>query len=200
VTVAIGPREQSLRLMLTFVLVWAPRRIHAPRAIDALFVIGMSFQAWGNVFDAFDRISNYDKIVHFALPCGASPLLYMVLVRARLVPDIAHTRGLHQRLGVVLVTVALGLSVGGGLYELYEYFADHALGAHLHFGFSTGIWQEIALYGITAISGAQAGDYRQFIVRLIAVAAGALAGAGLLVAWDAFGWGSAPGRAPRRRR
>src|SRR3954469_25903055 len=164
-TLAVGPREQSFRLALTFVLVLIPRVIDVPRPFDLAFVIGMSFQAWGNVFGAFDSLYGYDKLVHFVLPCGASMLPYLCLIRLRVVPDLSEERGVHHQLGVVVITFAFGLSVGG-IYELYEWFGDNVLGAHLAVSY-----------------GASIGD-------LVDDGLGSLLGGTLIVIWDRRGWGT----------
>jgi uncharacterized membrane protein YjdF len=113
----------------------------------------MGFQAWSNVFGALDTLTGYDKVVHFVLPLGTSVVLYLVLVRLRLVPDLAHETRTHTRAAMALVTFALGVTVGAG-YEVYEYVANHLLGARLY-----------ASYGDT-------------IADLVDDALGALAGAG----------------------
>ena len=166
VTLAVGPREQSFRLLLTFLLVLVPRALDAPRPFDLGFIAAMSFQAWGNVFGAFDTVYGYDKIVHFLLPCSTSALAYLALVRLRVVPDFEAERGLHQRTGIVLLTGAFGLTLGGGLYEIYEWFADSVLGAHLYVSYGDSI-----------------GDLTDDMF-------GALAGGALILLWDALGGAS----------
>ncbi len=164
ITLALGPRNQSFRLFLTFLLVLIPRALDAPRPFDLAFAVAMSFQAWGNVFGAFEQIYGYDKIVHFLLPMSASALAYLTLVRFEVVPDLADAKGLHSRPATVLLTAALGLAYMGGLYELYEWFADQALGAHLFT------------------------DYGDTIGDLTDDMLGALAGGAFVLLWKERGW------------
>jgi hypothetical protein len=171
-TLATGPREQSFRMLLTFLVVLVPRALDVPRPFDLAFVSGMSFQAWGNVFGAFNGIHGYDKVVHFVLPFATSALLYLVLVRVSVVPDLGTASGLHNRAAMILTTFSFGLAVGG-IYELYEWFGDNVLGAHLY-----------TSYGDTI------GD-------LTDDAAGSLLGGALIMFWDRAGWGTR--RAPARR-
>jgi hypothetical protein len=166
VTLLVGPREQSLRLLLSFGLVLIPRALDVPRPFDLAFIAGIWFQAWGNVFGAFDGVYGYDKLVHFVLPCALSVLLYLGLVRFRVVPDLAAETGLHERAGILLVTCVFGLALGGGLYEMYEWFADRYLGAHLYTSYGDSI-----------------GD-------LVDDGLGALCGGALILAWDSCGWGT----------
>jgi hypothetical protein len=176
ITLAFGPREQSFRMLLTFLLTLIPRAIGAPRLFDFAFVTAMSFQAWGNVFGAFDGIYGYDKVVHFVLPCATSALLYLLLVRVRVVPDLAEAAQIRQRPAILLVTGAFGLALAGGLYELYEWFADNWLGAHLYTSYGDSI-----------------GDLTDDTI-------GALAGGGLILLWEIRGWGTRRLPLPRGRR
>jgi hypothetical protein len=164
VTLALGPREQSVRLALTFLVVLIPRGLDVPRPFDLAFVPAMWLQAWGNVFGAFDHVYGYDKLVHFVLPCASSTLIYLGLVRLRVVPELATERGLHRRAGTLLLTCCLGLAFFGGLYELYEWLADHYLGAHLYVA------------------------YGDSISDLTDDALGSLLGGALILLWDAYGW------------
>ena len=166
ITLALGPREQSFRLLLTFALTLLPRALDVPRLFDLAFVAAMSFQAWGNVFGAFDGVYGYDKVVHFLLPCASSALLYLLLVRVRVVPDLAEESGVRRKPAILLVTAAFGLALMGGLYELYEWFADHFLGGHLYVSYGDSI-----------------GD-------MLDDALGALTGGALILAWEAQGWGT----------
>lgn len=169
-TLAVGPREQSLRLALTFLLVLIPRALDVPRPFDLAFILGMYFQAWGNVFGAFDGIYGYDKVVHFVLPTAEAPLLYLLLVRLGIVPDLSEEHGIHNRVAMVVIPLAFGWSFGGGLYELYEWFADTYLGGNLYTSYGDSI-----------------GDLGDDFL-------GSLLGGVLLVAWQGAGWSS------RRRR
>ena len=171
-TLALGPREQSFRLALTFLLVLLPRALAVPRPFDLAFLVAMSFQAWGNVFGAFDGIYGYDKVVHFILPAASSALLFLLAVRLRAMPDLATVRGLHADAGIVLSTLAFGLTLGGGLYELYEWFANRFLGAHLYVSYGDSI-----------------GD-------LLFDTLGSLLGGALIVVWNHRGWSSRRPGAP----
>lgn len=172
ITLALGPREQSFRLLLTFGLVLIPRALAVPRLFDLAFILAMSFQAWGNVFGAFDGIYGYDKVVHFLLPASASALLYLLLVRLRAMPDLASERGIHTAAGILATTMAFGLTLGGGLYELYEWFADTVLGADLYVSYGDSI-----------------GD-------LLDDTLGSLVGGALILVWNERGWSSRRPGAP----
>ncbi|MGA8217338.1 MAG: hypothetical protein WB771_02140 [Solirubrobacterales bacterium] len=166
VTLLTGPREQSFRLLLTFLVVLIPRAIDAPRLFDFAFVSAMWLQAWGNVFGAFDQIYAYDKVVHTVLSGASAALLYLALVRLDVVPDLASDSLRRHRVGMVLLATALGWSFMGGLYEIYEWFADRFLGAHLYVSYGDSIG-DLTVDGI-----------------------GSLLGAVLILVWDRRGWGT----------
>jgi uncharacterized membrane protein YjdF len=165
VEIPLGNLDATVRMLLTFGLTMVPRLLSVPRPFDFAFTLGMSLQAWGNAAGAFDALPFYNKVVHFFLPLGVAPLLYLILIRLRVVPDLARESRLHERFGIVLIAFMLGLSVGA-LYEMYEWFDVRVLGGDLQVG-----------YGDTI--GDLADD-----------ALGAICGGVLLLVWDAYGWGT----------
>jgi len=89
--------------------------------------------------------------------------LYLALLRLRVFPDFADEAGVHRRIAVFLAAMSLGYSVGV-YYGLYIYVANSALGASFRAG-----WNLLTLH--------LALDWL-----------GAMLGAGVLVAWDIYGW------------
>jgi hypothetical protein len=165
VTAIEGDWLATLRLTLTFLATLAARALDLPRPFDLAFNLGMAVQAWGNVFHAFEDVYAYDKLVHFVLPMSMSALLYFTVLRLRVLPDLEHESGIRQRLGILLVTFSMGLTLGVG-YEVYEYVIDNWFGGSLEVG-----------YGDT-------------IADLVDDAAGAAAGGLLVIVWDTYGWGT----------
>ena len=165
IALGLGEWTTALRMALTFGLTMLARALDLPRPFDLAFNLGMVFQAWGNFLNLFVDIYAYDKIVHFVLPASVAALLYLLAVRFEVLPDLEQETGLHQRVGILVVTFCLGVTVGA-IYEVYEYVFDTALGGHL------------------AVS------YGDTIGDLADDAAGALAGGVLIVVWDTYGWGT----------
>jgi hypothetical protein len=174
VTVVTGHTTHTVELAGAFALCLAPRVLNVQRPFDLVFQIGVNLAIWGNVFGLFDAIYGYDKVVHFLLPCGAAMLLYIALCHLRLVPDLSEDAGLHDRVAMVLVTLAFGLAVGG-VFEMWEWLSNTALGTHMFVSYGDSI-----------------GD-------LIDDAIGALAGGAILLFWTGRGWGTwrIPGAALR---
>lgn len=165
VTALNGDVSNALRMALTFLLVLAARRLDLPRPLDLAVVAGLGLQAFGNALGLFEAHVHYDKLVHFVLPLAVAPTLYVLLIRLRLVPDLADKNLRSHPGGIVIVTLALGVTVGV-VYELYEYLAVHVWGAGLHVG-----------YGDT-------------IADLLDDSLGSLLGGFVLLVWATRGWGT----------
>ncbi|HET6548967.1 MAG TPA: hypothetical protein VFG79_10945 [Solirubrobacter sp.] len=177
VSAALGDLEDTARLGLTFLAVLGARGLSLPRLFDLAFVIGMALQAFGNSFSLFTSFRYYDVVVHFVLPLACAPCLYILLARWEVVPDLGDETERHHYLGVLLITFALGFSLGA-LYEIYEWAADHWLGGQLRVG------------------------YDDTIADLVDDALASIAGGFFLVLWAERGWGTTrrmPGEAAKRR-
>ena len=164
-SVANGDLESTVRFLLTFLLLVGIRMLELPRLFDFGFVVGMMFQAWGNALNLFIDVPWYDQVVHFILPFFTAPAMYILMSRLGVVPDLAEEVRHYRAIGIVIMSFSFGMTVGAS-YEIYEWFADHALGAHLRVG-----------YGDTI---ADLGDN----------ALGALGGSYLLLVWATRGWGT----------
>ena len=173
-TLIVGDTTHTGELVGAFLLVLAPRVLNVQRPFDLIFQLGINLALWGNVFKLFDQIYGYDKVVHFILPCGSAMMLYIALCHLRLVPDLSEDAGLHDRVAMVLVTLAFGLTVGG-IFEMWEWFSNKVFGTEMFVTYGDSI-----------------GD-------LIDDTLGALAGAAILLFWTGRGWGTwrTPGAALR---
>ena len=121
-------------LAFTAVALLLLRRLELPPAFELTASIGIVLQGWGNALLLFERIGWYDKAVHFLTPMLLVPSLYLLLVRWGLLPapwDDSLRRG---ALGVLVVTVSLGIAFAG-LWEVVEGSADRWLGTSLAYGY-----------------------------------------------------------------
>jgi hypothetical protein len=134
-----GSLEYAVRMTGTFLLLVVAQRLRMPRLFDLLFIVGMGLQAWGNALRLFEDVDWWDNLVHFAVPFSSVPVLYVLLVRLGLLPEIAEERHPRHRLGLVVFAMLSGLSIGA-LYEIYEYVAVHWLDASLAIGYSDTIF------------------------------------------------------------
>jgi hypothetical protein len=148
-----GSVEYAVRLAGTFALVVAAQRLRLPRLFDALFLVGMWLQAWGNALRLFENISWWDNLVHLAVPFSSVPVLYVLLVRLGVVHHEITDKGhpLRHHIGLAIFAVAVGLSIGA-LYEVYEYVANRWLNAPIEIGYADTIF-DLTLDAIGSLAG-----------------------------------------------
>jgi len=127
---AIGHAHAAWQLVFSAVAVLFIRAIDPPRKIDLAFIVAMMFNGWGDALHLFSKLSWYDNLVHTTLPFSVGPLAYIGLMRMDVVAGLRLGDTHRHRIGVVLVTFALGVT-GSAAYEIYEYSVDHYLGQHL---------------------------------------------------------------------
>jgi hypothetical protein len=141
------------------------RLVNLPRVYDLSVTGAMALQGFGETLGLYDDVARFDDLVHFTLPMLTAPVIYIALARVEVVPDPRDETHLPHYVGIAVVTAALGIAVGA-LWEIYE-------------------WRSDAWFG-TSLSEGNA-DTNGDLVR---DTLGSLFGAGLLVVWARFGWGS----------
>jgi Predicted membrane protein (DUF2238) len=154
-----------INLAFSSAAVVAVRFVALPQPYELAFIVGMALTGWGDALGLYDRFSHYDNVVHFLVPCAIAPIVYLLLARADVLPDLRERGERHHLVGIFVVTLALGLAIGA-VWEIFEWSSDHAFGSSLVHG-----------------AGDTAGD-------LVADGCGALVGGLLLVAWRVYGWGT----------
>lgn len=151
-------------VVATFAVLLA-RAAQLPRLYDLAVVVAMALTGWGEALGLYDAIAWYDNLVHFLVPLLTSQVLYLGLARLEVLPDLRQETLPRHHLGIFVVTFSLGVAVGG-LWELFEYFSDSALGSELQLG------------------------NRDTVGDLMFDSLGSLCGAAMLVAWSKYGWGT----------
>jgi hypothetical protein len=158
-------RASVVNLVVSSLAVVGVRFVNLPHLYDLGFLVAMGLTGWGDALGLYERFSNYDSLVHFLVPFVIAPIVYILLARADVLPDLRDTRDRHHRVGVFVVTLAFGAAIGA-VWEVFEWCSDHTLGSHLQRGQTDTI-----------------GD-------LVADTCGALVGGVLLVVWSTYGWES----------
>ena len=160
---AFGNFDAGVRMALTFGIVLLARFIALPRPFDLGLVCMMLLQAWGNALDIFTSWGFYDNLVHVSLTAFAAPVFYIGLARLEVVPDLADETQARHHTGIFVITLSLALAFGA-VYEVYEWAADHLLGASLAIGET------------------------DTVTDLLDDFIGGVIGAWLLVVWATYGW------------
>ena len=157
--------DYPLNLTISALAVIAVRFLLLPRLYDLAFCLGLGLTGWGDALGLYERIGFYDLVVHSLVSFFFAPVLYILLARADVLPDLKQVSTAHHFIGVFVVTLALGLAVGAA-WEMCEYTSDTFLGTRL-----SPTKQDTA-------------------TDLMVDGLGALLGGALLVAWSVYGWGS----------
>jgi hypothetical protein len=157
--------DPVVRFSLTLVASLAVRWLNPPRVFEFLFSGGLLLQAWGAFSGALYTLPGYDEWTNFAFSLGATPILYLVLIRANVFPEFEEEAGVHRRVALFVAAMCLGFCAGI-YYEEYVWLANHNLGATIPVGWNT------------------------LIRRLALDWAGSIAGGAALLAWDVYGWGT----------
>ena len=161
----LGDAGSASLLAFLGTLTLLARVVNLPRVYDLCFTFGMVLQGYGEVLGVYDSFRLFDDLVHFTLPMLTAPVLYIALARLDVVPDPRDETHVRHYVGIFVVTVALGITLGA-LWELVEWSTDTWFGTHLQLSNDDTV-----------------GDvFRDSL--------GSLAGAALLVAWARYGWGS----------
>jgi hypothetical protein len=99
------------------------RAISLPRFYDASVIIAMFLLAWGSALGMYGSWGFYDNLVHFIVPLLVTGMIYLLLVRLHVLPELRELRQTHQRVGFFLTVLALGMAIGAG-WEVIEWLLD----------------------------------------------------------------------------
>lgn len=119
----------TIVIAASLVLVLA-RVVSLPRFYDFSVIVVMTLIAWGEVLGFYDSWSSYDNVVHFTVPLLVTGLIYVLLVRLGVMPELSELRQVHQKFGFFITAVALGMAIGAG-WEIIEWTLDSTTGSHL---------------------------------------------------------------------
>src|SRR4051812_5586502 len=106
------------------------RGISLPRFYDFSLIIVMFLLAWGEVLGLYDSWGSYDNVVHFTVPLLVTGMIYLLLVRLGVLPELRTLTQHHERFGFFLTAVFLGMAVGAG-WEIVEFTLDSTTASHL---------------------------------------------------------------------
>ncbi len=150
---------------VAFAAVMGVRPLLLPRLFDLFWTVAIVFETWTHTLGWYEAVPWMDRLVHFVVPMLGSPVIYIALARADVVPDPKAETQLRHHVGIVVLTFALGVALGG-LWEIVEWVMDATLATN---------WSE---------------NNDDTVGDLVADTFGAIAGAVLLLLWTVKGWGS----------
>lgn len=153
--------EGAAMFVLVFCIALVPRIADLPRPVDLALALVWLLTGWSNVTGLWITTSWADFVTHGITPGATAAAIYLLLVRVQLVPPLQQRA--VRRAALVLITVALGVTIGV-LWEFYEWIRFDESGPAV--------------------------GYDDTIADLLMDSLGSLvAGLGLAV-WAACGWGT----------
>jgi len=99
------------------------RVISLPRFYDASVILVMFLLAWGSALSIYGSWGFYDNLVHFITPLLTTGMLYLLLARLDVLPELHELKESHHRIGFFLTVMALGMAIGAG-WEVVEWLLD----------------------------------------------------------------------------
>jgi uncharacterized membrane protein YjdF len=106
------------------------RIVSLPRFYDFSLIVVMILLAWGEVLGVYDSLSFYDNIVHFSVPLLVTGMIYLLMVRLGVLPELSDLKQVHQKFGFFLTVLMMGMAIGAG-WEIVEWTLDSTTGSHL---------------------------------------------------------------------
>jgi hypothetical protein len=110
-------------LVAASVVILLARAVSLPRFYDASVIVVMFLLAWGSALGMYGSWGFYDNLVHFIVPLLTTGMIYLLLVRLGVVPELRDLKQLHQKVGFFLTVMALGMAIGAG-WEVVEWLLD----------------------------------------------------------------------------
>jgi uncharacterized membrane protein len=101
-----------------------------PRFYDLSLLVAMVLIAWGEVLGWYDSWRYYDNVVHTTVPLLVTGMVYVLLMRLQVLPDLRELRDVHQRIGLFLIALMLGMAIGAA-WEIVEWTLDSTTSSNL---------------------------------------------------------------------
>jgi hypothetical protein len=126
VWVAIGGAAADGLVGASLVLL-AGRLLDLPRPYDLALIVGMTITGWGSALQLYGGYEWYDDVVHFLMPALVTPIVYILLVRLQVLPQLRDLTQVHHQLGFFLIAFCIGMTIAGG-WEVVEWWLDEWTG------------------------------------------------------------------------
>ena len=103
------------------------RFLNLPRFYDLSLIVGMTLTGWGSALHLYGGYEWYDDVVHALMPMLMTPIVYILLVRLDVLPQLSDLKQLHHQLGFFLIAFSFGMAIAGG-WEVIEWWIDEWTG------------------------------------------------------------------------
>jgi uncharacterized membrane protein YjdF len=101
-----------------------------PRFYDFSLIVVITLISWGEVLGVYDSWRYYDNVVHTTVPLLLTGVVYVLLMRLDVLPELRDLKRLSQRIGFFLIVLMLGMAIGAA-WEIVEWTLDSTTGSNL---------------------------------------------------------------------
>jgi uncharacterized membrane protein YjdF len=101
-----------------------------PRFYDFSLIVVITLVSWGEVLGVYDSFRYYDNVVHTTVPLLLTGVVYVLLMRLDVLPELRDLERLSQRIGFFLIVLMLGMAIGAA-WEIVEWTLDSTTGSNL---------------------------------------------------------------------
>ena len=108
-------------------VILAGRLVSLPRFYDLSLIVALTITGWGSALHMYGQHGWYDDVVHGVMPALVTPIVYVLLVRLGVVPELRDLTQLHHQLGFFLIAFSFGMMIAGG-WEVIEWWLDRWTG------------------------------------------------------------------------
>lgn len=121
VAVAIGQPTQAFRFVVVLLVTLGARWLRVPRPFALALTVALAVETWGRLFGVYQAWDPFDEVIHLVVMGCVAPLVYLLLARMDLVPQLRELDGLSQRVALPMLAGMIGLAIGA-IWEVYEWF------------------------------------------------------------------------------
>jgi uncharacterized membrane protein YjdF len=130
-TILWGLTGHSLTGLVGACLVLVLARIASlPRFYDFSLLVVLTLVSWGEVLGVYDSWRYYDNVVHTTVPLLLTGVVYVLLMRLEVVPELRDLTKSRHRIGFFLTVLMMGMAIGAA-WEIVEWTLDSTTGSNL---------------------------------------------------------------------
>ena len=108
-------------------VILAGRLVSLPRFYDLSLIVALAITGWGSALHMYGQHGWYDNVVHALMPALVTPIVYVLLARLGVVPELRDFTQVHYQLGFFLIAFSFGMMIAGG-WEVIEWWLDQWTG------------------------------------------------------------------------
>lgn len=116
-----GQVGTAFRFAVVFGLTVGARLLRVPLPFGLALTIALAAETWGRFVHLYRIWDPFDELIHLAMMACLASLIYLLMARIGLVPQLRDLESPRQRAALPLLAGIIGLALGA-LWEVYEWF------------------------------------------------------------------------------